>query len=125
MPRRARPALIGVLAALLATGCGAPESHGLAADANARHRATSGATTPDLDVATPGMLARGAAWLPPGADDGNWLTPGRDYAMTRYSPLTELTPENVGRLKMAWSFETAIRTATRRGRWSRGTPCTS
>ena len=108
MPRRARITLVGVLAATLA-GCGAPESHGLAADSTARHRATSGATTPDLDVANPGMLARGAAWLPPGTTDGNWLAPGRDFAMTRYSPLTELTPANVGRLKLAWSFETAIR----------------
>jgi hypothetical protein len=25
------------------------------------------------------MLTRSSAWLPPGANDGNWLTTERDY----------------------------------------------
>jgi len=41
-------------------------------------------------------------------DDGQWTMPGKDYAATRYSPLTELTPANVARLKPVWSFSTGV-----------------
>ena len=34
--------------------------------------------------------------------------PGRDYAATRYSGLSELTPANVARLKPVWSFSTGV-----------------
>uniref|UniRef100_Q028C8 Quinoprotein glucose dehydrogenase n=1 Tax=Solibacter usitatus (strain Ellin6076) TaxID=234267 RepID=Q028C8_SOLUE len=33
-----------------------------------------------------------------------WPTYGHDPGGQRYSPLTELTPENVGRLKVAWTY---------------------
>src|SRR5262249_32857824 len=35
-----------------------------------------------------------------------WLTYGRDYAETHYSPLKQLTTENVKRLGLAWSWDT-------------------
>jgi quinohemoprotein ethanol dehydrogenase len=35
-----------------------------------------------------------------------WLTYGHDYAETHYSPLKQITTENVKRLGLAWSFET-------------------
>ena len=35
-------------------------------------------------------------------DADNWLSYGRDYAETRNSPLTEITPANVSRLGIAW-----------------------
>lgn len=38
-----------------------------------------------------------------GAD---WLTYGRDYAETHFSPLSQINRENIGRLKPAWSIET-------------------
>jgi quinoprotein glucose dehydrogenase len=41
---------------------------------------------------------------PPAAD---WPMYGRDYAGTRFSPLTEITPKNVGRLAQAWSAPVA------------------
>lgn len=34
--------------------------------------------------------------------DGEWLTDGRDYTAQRYSPLTQITQENVGQLGLAW-----------------------
>src|ERR1700693_4357741 len=37
-------------------------------------------------------------------DPNNWITAGRDYASTRYSPLTQITPDNVKRLVPKWSF---------------------
>ncbi len=35
-----------------------------------------------------------------------WLTYGRDYAETHYSPLKQIDDRNVGRLGLAWSYET-------------------
>lgn len=40
----------------------------------------------------------------PGPKDGEWPSQGRDYANTRYSPLTQITTENVDQLRVAWSF---------------------
>jgi alcohol dehydrogenase (cytochrome c) len=39
-------------------------------------------------------------------DPGKWLTYGGDYNGTRHSPLTQLTPENVGQLAAQWTFQT-------------------
>src|SRR3954462_2909322 len=41
-------------------------------------------------------------------EDGQWLTPSKDYANTRVSGLKEITPENVKKLKVAWTFSTGI-----------------
>jgi lanthanide-dependent methanol dehydrogenase len=95
--------LVSLLPLWLAAGCGGEKP-----DDSGTHT-TLGAAAPGTGVANPGMLARSSAWLPPGADEGNWLTTGRDYGMTRYSPLGEITPANVGQLKMAWTFETAVK----------------
>lgn len=35
-----------------------------------------------------------------------WLMYGRDYANQRFSPLAEITPGNVGRLRPVWAFST-------------------
>lgn len=43
---------------------------------------------------------------PANAPPGEWHLAGRDYGSTRHSPLTQLTPANVGGLKAAWSFST-------------------
>lgn len=37
-----------------------------------------------------------------------WPTYGGDYGQTRYSPLTQITRENVGRLRPAWIAQTGI-----------------
>lgn len=36
----------------------------------------------------------------------NWLTHGRDYAETRFSPLDQINTTNVGHLGLVWSFAT-------------------
>jgi alcohol dehydrogenase (cytochrome c) len=42
-----------------------------------------------------------------GLQDGTkWLTNGGNYFGHRYSPLTQITPENVGQLKAQWTFQT-------------------
>jgi PQQ-dependent dehydrogenase (methanol/ethanol family) len=42
---------------------------------------------------------------------GNWLTHGRTYSEQRFSPLTKITPANVGTLGLAWSYDIKSRTA--------------
>src|SRR3979490_632939 len=37
---------------------------------------------------------------------GDWSMPGKDYANTRFSPLEEITPQNVARLQVAFTFST-------------------
>ena len=42
-----------------------------------------------------------------GLQDGTkWLTYSGNYFGHRYSPLTQITPENVGQLKSQWTFQT-------------------
>src|SRR5215208_5640544 len=42
-------------------------------------------------------------------DDGQWVTPGKNYASTRSSSLNHITPQNVGKVREAWSFSTGAR----------------
>ena len=44
--------------------------------------------------ASPTKAVPAAAASP--ADDGNWTMPGKDYAATRFSGLSQITPANVG-----------------------------
>jgi lanthanide-dependent methanol dehydrogenase len=41
-----------------------------------------------------------------GADDGQWTMPGRDYAGTRFSGLSDIDRGNVKDLDVAWTFST-------------------
>jgi glucose dehydrogenase len=40
------------------------------------------------------------------APQGEWWMTGRDYGLTRYSPLQQITTRNIAQLKAAWSFST-------------------
>ena len=40
------------------------------------------------------------------ARTGDWITHGRDYAETRFSPLKQINAENANQLGLAWSFDT-------------------
>jgi glucose dehydrogenase len=43
---------------------------------------------------------------------GDWTTWGRDPGQSRFSPLTEITPENVNRLKPVWVYDPSARGAS-------------
>lgn len=47
-----------------------------------------------------------AALKKAGARAGDWITHGRDYAETRFSPLRQINDANVKDLGLAWSFNT-------------------
>jgi alcohol dehydrogenase (cytochrome c) len=93
-----RAATIGA-ATLLASACGTRDNPGRTSEASAAEPA------PNSQVALPSMLARGADWLPPGAGDGDWRMPSRDYGGTRYSPLSEINTQNASQLAIAWTFD--------------------
>ena len=93
-------AVIAVLAVVAA--CGTSETPGQAADSSTARTTTSSASG---DVALPSMAARSTAWLPPGAGNGDWKMPSRDYGGTRYSPLNEVNTGNVAQLQLAWTFD--------------------
>jgi len=41
-------------------------------------------------------------------DGANWLTFGGNFSNHRYSPLTQITPENVAKLQPQWTFQTGV-----------------
>jgi lanthanide-dependent methanol dehydrogenase len=61
--------------------------------------AVSGPRTLAAQRAAP---APAPATVPP----GDWQVAGRDYALTRFSPLEQIGVANVGQLKPVWSFST-------------------
>ncbi len=63
------------------------------------HRAAGGAARPRS------RSRRSLDGLKPTAS--RWLTFGGNYANHRYSPLTQITPDNVKRLLPQWTFQTA------------------
>jgi len=71
---------------------------------------TAPKSTPQTYAQIPGAPH---ALPPPSAsppDDGNWVMPGKDYASTRFSALKQVTPANVGKLALAFTFSTATQT---------------
>ena len=50
-----------------------------------------------IDVQSTDLLAQ--------QPDANWLSYNGDYSGRRYSSLTQITPENVARLRPAWMFQ--------------------
>jgi quinoprotein glucose dehydrogenase len=50
------------------------------------------------------------------AQDGDWTAYGRDPGGERFSPLTQITRENVGSLQVAWTYRTGDALDPKRGR---------
>lgn len=96
---------IGALALALLGGC-----HG-------EHR-SAGGTGPTGPASASAPAARVDATRLAGlaSEPDQWLTPGRDAEGTYYSPLTDISADNVGRLGFAWEYALG----TRRGQ--EGTP---
>jgi quinoprotein glucose dehydrogenase len=57
-------------------------------------------------LALPALLGAIALGAPALAQDGTWSTFNGDLKAQKYSPLTEITPENVGELGVAWQMHT-------------------
>src|SRR5438067_4842471 len=64
-----------------------------------------------LALLVPATLAIAAPETRPQAqlsNDGEWPMAARDYASTRYSALDQVTPANVSKLKVAFTFDTGV-----------------
>lgn len=73
----------------------------------AARKATVVVTLAALVLAGPLVAQRRPAVAPPaGPAPGEWQHPGRDYALTRYSPLDQINTANIGQLRPAWTFST-------------------
>jgi PQQ-dependent dehydrogenase (methanol/ethanol family) len=57
-------------------------------------------------VTRPARQPRQTAGWPATVPPGEWHLPGRDYALTRASPLAQITTANVAALRPVWSFST-------------------
>ena len=58
-------------------------------------------------------------------EDGNWLMIRRTYDGWGYSPLDQITPDNVARLQPVWVFSTGETRSTSRRRSSTTASCSS
>ena len=68
--------------------------------------AATGSSTPAGENVTGATAPTGPGWGIPA--DGDWTTQGRDYANTRYSPLSEIDTNTVSSLRIAWSFTDGV-----------------
>jgi lanthanide-dependent methanol dehydrogenase len=41
-------------------------------------------------------------------DPGQWVMPGHDYGLTRFSPLDQINTGNIGQLQVAWTFSVGV-----------------
>lgn len=64
-----------------------------------------GATCPAMaQTSATGAPTGATANFAPNDPPGEWHSQARDYANTRYSMLDQIKPENVGQLRVAWTF---------------------
>jgi alcohol dehydrogenase (cytochrome c) len=80
-----------------------------AAIASASAQQTIAPASPPVPAPLPAVLQNYAAVTAERLrkpEDANWMLFRRTYDGWGYSPLSEVTPANVGRLELAWSFAT-------------------
>ena len=84
---------------------------GLVAAASALAGCHKNPTARSTGPETYAPIVGGVHALPPAAaapaDDGNWTMPGKNFAQTRFSALNQITPANIGKLSLAFTFSTA------------------
>jgi PQQ-dependent dehydrogenase (methanol/ethanol family) len=94
-----------VVTLLIACSCGRDQRPGLSASSE-KAPVQSSVTAVGAENVTGTVAPTGPAW---GAkNDGEWTMAAHDYANTRYSPLNEITTENVGSLALAWTFDNGV-----------------
>ncbi|MCS5517081.1 hypothetical protein NWF32_25595 [Pseudomonas qingdaonensis] len=62
------------------------------------------AGTPALAADIPANVD-GARIIAADKEPGNWMSTGRTYDEQRYSPLKQISDQNVGQLGLAWSYK--------------------
>jgi alcohol dehydrogenase (cytochrome c)/quinohemoprotein ethanol dehydrogenase len=62
----------------------------------------SDSETAAVDTAAPAQDAAASAATASATSSSEWASYGRDYSEQRYSPLAQITPDNVSQLSLAW-----------------------
>ena len=62
----------------------------------------------ETTAATGQSLTGASASFAPNDPPGEWRSQARDFANTRYSTLDQITTENVGKLRIAWTFSDGV-----------------
>ena len=87
----------------LATGCGGsrdvPDKQPIADDSD----------KPAIETGAAVTLVDNARLVDADGDASNWLTHGRTYDEQRFSPLRQISRDNVGELGLAWYFDVPTR----------------
>ncbi len=68
-----------------------------------------GACAPSADVDEPPQEVAAQRITAADAEPGSWLTHGRTYSEQRFSPLDQVDLDSVGRLGLAWTYDTGKR----------------
>ncbi len=69
----------------------------------------SGATSStNASPPQPASVTGATANFAPNEPAGEWQSQARDYANTRYSPLDQITTQNINRLRIAWTFSDGV-----------------
>jgi quinohemoprotein ethanol dehydrogenase len=87
-----------VSAALLVAACG-PATDTPAPAASTAPAASQPAAAPYAAAVNTARLVAADS------EPGNWMSNGRDYGEQRFSPLDQITTENVSQLGLAWSAD--------------------
>ena len=115
-PMTARAAALSILATFVVAACGPagdPSGPAAGGTASASEPGSGGAQATRAPVAARVDAAR---LVSADEEPGQWMSTGRTYGEQRYSPLAEITPENVGELGLAWYGDLGI------GRTQESTP---
>lgn len=100
-PRRGWLGIGAVLCLAFVTAAGlAFVPHNVTGPDKAVAAALAGVPSPATEAADPTAQAANDP------EPSDWAAYGRSQAGTRYSPLSQITPDNVGQLKKAWQFHT-------------------
>jgi len=60
---------------------------------------------PTVELAPPAAWVNAERLMAADSEPGNWMAHGRTYSEQRYSPLKNVTIDNVSELGLAWSFD--------------------
>jgi PQQ-dependent dehydrogenase (methanol/ethanol family) len=99
---------------LIAATIAVPAGWAACGNAHASETDTSQApaATRDTTLTSAPVVPASSVSLPagntPNEGTGEWTMPGRDYALSRYSPLNEINVSNVKNLKVATTFSTGV-----------------
>ena len=101
---KAFPASLGLFNSTLAAALVIALGYPFEVAAQSSVPTTAVVTAPLTSTAAAAVLNDAHANSAPADPPGEWHRQARDYANTRYSPLDQITTENVARLRVAWTF---------------------